>query len=150
MKEVDVCVEALISAPIEIVSRYASDPDNAPHWYANIKSSEWKSPKPLRVGSQISFQAHFLGRSLEYTYEVVEFIPKEKLVMQTADGPFPMKTIYTWEPVEGGNTLMRLRNMGRPSGFSKYISPFLSLMMRKANTKDLQSIKKILERSAHS
>jgi len=145
MKTVDVTTEIVISAPREKVSEYAADPDHAPDWYENIKSIKWLTEKPLRMGSQLAFIAHFLGKKLEYVYEISEFVPGEKLVMKTADGPFPMKTTYTWETVEGNKTRMTLNNQGKAAGFSSLVSPFMEMAMRRATQKNLKDLKKIME-----
>jgi uncharacterized membrane protein len=141
---VDVTTEIIIDAPVEKVSAFAADPDNTPLWYQNIKSVKWVTEKPLTVGSRVSFVAHFFGKILEYTYEIVTYSPGKILVMRTAQGPFPMQTTYTWEAVEG-KTKMNLKNSGRPKGFSKLFSPFMAIMMRKANMKDLKLLKENIE-----
>ena len=145
LEMVDVVTSTVIRRSRQDLSAYASDPNQAPHWYVNIKEVDWKTAPPLRIGSKISFVAHFLRRRLAYTYEVVEWIPHERLVMRTADGPFPMETTYTWETVEAG-TRMTLRNRGTPSGFSRLVAPFMAMAMHRANRKDLARLKQILER----
>ena len=91
--------------------------------------------------------ARFLGRRLAYDYEFVELVPGERLVMRTAQGPFPMETTYTWTPTpDGDGTHMTLRNRGEPAGFSKLMAPFMAPAMRRANRKDLAALKAILER----
>ena len=143
---VDVVNAVVIGRPVSDVSQYAADPDNAPQWYENIKSVEWKTPRPVQVGSRIDFVARFLGRRLAYTYEVVGFIPGRRLTMRTPGPPFPMETTYMWED-ENGATRMALRNRGTPSGFSGWLAPLMSLMVRRANRKDLALLKRRLERN---
>lgn len=141
---VDVSVNILISRPLAEVAAYVFDPDHAPQWYVNIKSVEWKSPKPLAVNSEVAFVAHFLGKKLSYSYRVVE-LSASTLIMQTAQGPFPMETRYHLEGIDPATTRMTLQNKGYPSGFSKFVAPFIAMMMRRANGKDLKRLKEILE-----
>jgi hypothetical protein len=147
-RTVDVLTETVIRRPVAEVAAFAGDPGNAPQWYVNIDSVEWRTPPPVALGSRTDFVARFLGRRLAYTYEVVELIPDERLVMRTADGPFPMETTYTWEALDAGATRMTLRNRGRPAGFSALVGPILAAAMRRANHKDLAALRTRLERGS--
>ena len=142
---VDVLSESIIDRPRAQVAAYAADPYNAPEWYENIEVAEWKTPPPLRTGTRVAFVARFLGRRLEYTYEIVEHVPGKRLVMRTAQGPFPMETTYTWEDAGEGRTRMTLRNRGQPNGFSRVVAPLLAAAMRRANRKDLARLKTVME-----
>jgi uncharacterized membrane protein len=142
---VDVTTEIEIARSREEVATYAADPDNAPAWYENIEQVDWRTPRPLAIGSQIAFVAHFMRRRLEYTYEITELVPGERLVMRTAKGAFPMETTYTWASTPAGATRMTLRNRGEPSGFAKIGTPMLARAMRKTTTKDLERLKELLE-----
>jgi uncharacterized protein YndB with AHSA1/START domain len=145
---VDVQTEIEIRRSRAEVAAYAADPDNAPEWYDNIETSESERPPPLAVGSRTRFSARFMGRRLAYTYEVREFVPGERLVMSTDEGPFPMETTYMWHVADAGTTRMTLRNRGEPAGFAKVAAPMMEAAMRRANRKDLQRLKEILESRA--
>lgn len=142
---VDITTDTVIARPVAVVAGYAADPSNAPAWYDNIDSVDWESAPEVRVGSRATLVARFLGHRLEYTYELVEVQPAERLVMRTSEGPFPMETTYVWTPILGGGTRMTLRNRGEVRGFSNLLAPLLGPAIRRANRKDLAKLKAILE-----
>jgi hypothetical protein len=145
---VEVRTEIEIARPRAEVAAYASNPDNATNWYENIKTVVWQTPRPLAVGTRLGFVAQFLGRRLAYTYEIAELVPGERFVMRTAQGPFPMETTYAWEDAGERATRMFLRNRGEPAGFAKLSAPMVAAAMRRANRKDLERLKAIIERAA--
>jgi hypothetical protein len=65
--------------------------------------------------------------------------------MATAEGPFPMETTYEWHDAAAGATRMTLRNRGEPSGFAGVAAPLMARAMRRANRKDLEALKALLE-----
>jgi len=145
---IDVTTQIVIERARNVVAGYAADPTNAPEWYENIESVQWQTPPPVAIGSRMDFVAHMMGRRLAYTYEVVELVPGERLVMRTASGPFPMETTYTWETVDNGRTLMKLRNRGMPSGFARVGSGIMAAAVRRETNKNLRCLKGLLEKRA--
>jgi hypothetical protein len=141
---VDVVTEIEIERPRAEVADFASEPDNATTWYRNIEAAAWETAPLLAVGSRFRFRARFLGRTLEYTYEVVEHEPHERLVMAMSDGPFAMETTYGWSDTARG-TKMTLRNRGEPEGFMRMMRGVLAAAMRRANRADLARLKRLLE-----
>ncbi len=99
----------------------------------------------LQGPPRVAFVARFLGRRLAYTYEIVELVPHARLIMRTSEGPLPMETTYTWDLASERSTRMTLRNRGEPAGFSRLLAPFMVSAMRRANRKDLERLKTILE-----
>ena len=141
---VDVTTKIEIARPLDEVAAYAFDPGNAPHWYANISSVRWRTAPPVAVGSEMEFVAQFLGRELAYTYRVAE-LTANRLVMRTAQGPFPMETIYQLQATGPESTRFCLTNRGEPKGFAGVVAPVMAMAMKAANRKDLAALKAVLE-----
>lgn len=143
---VDVTTKIDIARPLPDVAAYAFDPTNAPHWYANIKSVRWRTAPPVAEGSEMDFVAHFLGRELAYTYRVVE-LTHNRLVMRTAQGPFPMETVYQLQATGPDSTRFCLINRGEPKGFIGVVAPVMVAAMKAANRKDVAALKAVLDAS---
>jgi uncharacterized membrane protein len=142
---VDVLTEIVIHRPREAVANYASNPGHAPRVVHQHQGGQLETAPPLTIGSRVAFRAHFLGRDLDYVYEFTELEPGARLVMETAQGPFPMQTTYTWTDAGDSSTRMALRNTGKPAGFSAVVNLVMAPMMRRAMQKDLAKLKQILE-----
>ncbi|MBV7409274.1 SRPBCC family protein [Maritimibacter sp. DP1N21-5] len=145
-RPLSVSVERVIKADRPRLAAFAADMGNAPRWYRNIASVDWKTAPGTSPGARAAFVAQFMGRALAYTYEIREHIPGERLVMSTEDGPFPMETVYEWFDEGAGRTRMRLTNRGRPEGFKAVLMPVMSLAMRRAMTQDLAQLARVLPR----
>ena len=78
---------------------------------------------------------------ISYTYEIVESVTDARLVMRTAEGPFPMETSYECSNTAAGHTQMSLRNRGDPRGVSKLCALFMRGAMRQAMTKNIDAMK---------
>ncbi|MDX1882291.1 SRPBCC family protein [Mycolicibacterium sp. 120270] len=142
---VDVEVHTTIGRPRPQVAAYCCEPANITAWNANIRAVQRDSPSPVEVGSRLHFTSGFLGRTLEYTYEVVELVPDERFVMRSDRSPFRMETTYLWSDDENGGTWMTVRNRGEPTAFAGLAAPLLATAVRRATAKDLARLKSILE-----
>ncbi len=72
---VDVTVETTIDRPVSVVAKYAADPTNAVHWWANVSAAAWQGKADAAVGSKFAFTASYGGRPVECLYEISEFTP---------------------------------------------------------------------------
>ena len=59
-----------------------------------------------------------------------------------------METTYTWEDESDDATRMKLRNRGEPPGFANVTAPVMAGAMRRANRKDLEQLKRLIEATA--
>ncbi len=147
--EIDVVSEIEIALPREQVAEFAADPGNAMLWRQVFEEIEPEHAGPPAVGYRIVFVSKVLASTLTYTYEVVEHVPGERLVMRTEDGPFAVETTYVWEDAAGGATRMTLQTNGEPRKLStKLAVRLMAKAMRKADAKDLAKLKAVLERGS--
>ena len=94
---VDVLVETTISRRTANVAAFAADPTRPSVVHEHqIRHLADTTPNRDRVPDGI--RSALPRTPAGHTYEIVEFVPGQRLVMRTTQGPFPMETTYTWEP----------------------------------------------------
>lgn len=142
----EITTEIEIDRPRQVVADFAADPGRAPDWYVNIKHAEWVSEPVVAVGSRIALTAHFLGRKFDYVYVISEYTPGERLVMKSDEGMVKIQTTYEWADTPSGGTRMTLHNTGDAAFIPGLATPVIVRAMRHANRKDLNNLKKLLER----
>jgi Polyketide cyclase / dehydrase and lipid transport len=82
-------VAVLISRPLDEVFAFVVDARNRPRWDESVDSEELTSPEPIRVGTTVRTKFRSMGRPYEYTWEVVEHEPPNRMRVESTSGPFP-------------------------------------------------------------
>jgi hypothetical protein len=96
---VDVLTEIEINRSVEKVAAFAADPDRAPDWYVNIKSAEWKTPKPPGSLSQGNLRGPLPGKTAGL-YPTTLFPTQEKDFLLAIKA-----SVRKSEGIEEGDTL---------------------------------------------
>ena len=144
---VDVTAATVIHAPRPRVARFVMDHRNDTAWIGGIKESELEGDEPLGVGSLVRRVASFLGRRIEYVNRVEEIEPDARLVMRSVKSPFPMVVTYAFEDAADGRTRTSVRVQGNPGSRYRMAEPLLARQVRRSVTKDLRTLKGLLEPS---
>jgi hypothetical protein len=83
---VDVACEINIARSRRDDSTYTANPDHPPLWAVDIQPVEWRTARPLQIGTWMAFAARFRGRRRAHVDEFIELVPCGYLVMRTTRG----------------------------------------------------------------
>jgi uncharacterized membrane protein len=144
MKPVPVSVT--INRSPDDVFAYISDFENNPKWQKGMRSCTWTSPPPHGKRSTYDQVAHFLGRDVVSSFEVVEHEPGSKVKIKSTSGPFPITETRMVTEVGGGTRLDVLVD-GDAGGFFRLAGPLLRMMVKRSVEGDYQRVKQRLEES---
>jgi hypothetical protein len=143
---IDVQTEVLIRRPRAEVAEFMFDPKNDAMWTTGVVECRPLTEGRLRAGSKVERVTKFLGRQFGYTYEVVD-ADADGFVEMKVEQPFPMQIRYELRDAPEG-TLARIRAQGDATGFFRLAAPFMSRMVRRNITNDLETMKEYLEAKA--
>ena len=140
-------INLVINRPVEEVFAFVSNSENLPRWRSTSLEVKKTSEGPLGVGSTFRGRFTFLGRQFDGNVVVTAHEPNRVFVSKMAEGPFPLETGYTLEPVENGTHIAFVVN-GEPGGFFKLAEPLVVSMAKRAYETDLQNLKEMMEAQA--
>ena len=140
-------INLVINRPVEEVFAFVSNSENLPRWRSTSLEMKKTSDGSLGVGSTFKGRFIFLGRQFDGNVVVTAHEQNRVYVSKMAEGPFPLETGYTLEPVENGTRVTFVAE-GEPGGFFKLAEPLVVSMAKRAYTTDLQNLKEMLEAQA--
>lgn len=91
-----------ISAPVEKVFTYVTDPMNAPEWFVGMM--EVSHVTGSGVGKHYHWKYSMIGIPLHGEGTIVEYLPNERMVIE-GKGGVTSRITYSFESREGGTKL---------------------------------------------
>ncbi len=140
-------INLVINRPVEEVFAFVSNSENLPRWRSTSLEVKKTSEGPIGVGSTFRGRFTFLGRQFDGNVVVTAHEANRVFVSKIAEGPFPLETGYTLEPVENGTHVAFVVD-GAPGGFFKFAEPLVVSLAKRSYESDLHNLKEMLEAQA--
>ncbi len=137
-------VSTMIYRPIGQVFDFMSTPENDFQWQYGVLESARLSEGTSNIGTLFRSVGHLIGRRIESTFEVTEYIPNGKYGFKSLSGLLQSQTFYTFEIVSG-STKVTVSTQANPVNFFQMGESILEKKMKKQLKEDLAMLKEILE-----
>ena len=137
-------VEILVSRPLDEVFAFVGDVRNRPRWDESVDSEELTSPEPIGVGSTVRTRLRSMGREYQYTWEIVEHDPPNRMRVESTSGPFPTTLVFQFFDRDD-KTEVQATVTGRPSGFLRLLQPMISRSTQKNLDTGYARLNRLLE-----
>jgi len=109
---------------------YLSRFDRAEDWDPGVTEGAMVTDAPVGLGSRFRLVARFLGRSLPLEYEIIEFLPSERVVLRADTGLLRSTDTITVGP-EGSGALVLYEAVLEAKGWARIADPFLAVAFRR-------------------
>lgn len=138
-----------VARPVEEVFAYMEDIGHEPEWQPHLVEAEQTPPGPTEVGSRRRYVSELLGKPLENTYVVTEYVRNRRVVCETtSDSVLRATSDIRWEAVEGGTRVTMILD-GKAGGPLRFVPrPLLEAAFEKELRGALRRLKERLEGSA--
>ena len=137
-------VAILISRPQNEVFAFVEDARNRPRWDESVDSEELTSPEPIGVGSTVLTKFRSMGRDYQYTWEITEYEPPNRMTVESTSGPFPTTLGFQFSGRDGG-TWLDASVTGRPTGLLRILEPLVARTTQKNLDRGYARLKRLLE-----
>lgn len=134
-----------IDRPSDEVFAVVSDFSRNPEWQGGMRSAQWTTEPPLRVGSTYEQVARFLGRDVVTTFEVVGYEPARSVTIESRQSSFPISVTRAVESLGPERSRVSAVITGQPGRFFRLFGPLLRMMAERSVRQDYQRLRRLLE-----
>ena len=128
---------------------FVADARNRPGWDESVDSEELTSPEPIAVGSTVRTKMRSRGREYQYTWDIVEHEPPNRMEVESTSGPFPTTLVFEFRPEDGG-TRLDASVTGRPSGMMRLLQGMIARTTQKNLDQAYPRLKRLMETGSAS
>lgn len=142
MITVDVDIE--IAHPAQETFRFISNFENNPIWQSGMDECRVITDGLLRVGTRYEQKAHFMGKTITSLFEVVEYIPGERVKATSIESTFPI-TFTRMVSGDEGRSFVKAHIEGDAGGIFRLAKPIMRWIVNRSIQSDYRNLKRILE-----
>jgi uncharacterized membrane protein len=134
----------VIQRPVEEVFAFLTDHRNDIRWQDGLLEVRLTPDGPVGVGTHVAEVRKFLGRRIESTGVITEFVPNVKSARKTVAGPMDVSGYMAFEPVGEGTKVTQHMEM-HTRGFMALADALVGGSLRRALAAGLGDVKALLE-----
>ncbi len=133
-----------INRPAGEVFAYLTDLSNDPKWQKTIVEAEYTSEGPVDVGATGVHRAKFMGKTIEFGWEITVYEEANRVEWKFVSGPFTGVDGFTLESTPDGTKMTHVAEL-QPHGLLRLLTPIMGSGFKREARSDLQKLKRILE-----
>ena len=140
----------VIARPAEEVFDFLALAEYLPRWDSSVLECVQVGSGPVTVGTRYRGASRIVGRRIEWTTEVTEFVPGVRMTSRSVEGPLTFTVSYEVSSCPAGTTLRyRLAaESGLGGAFGRALEPIVERAQTKVVRANLSALASLLERRA--
>ena len=144
---IDVRAERVIDRPLEEVFEYMARLEEVPSWLVGCRKAWPVSGDPQQAGSRVAHEDEFMGTRFETQFDIIEWVPNERMVFEAISGPMRGRSVETFE-ADGDSTIVEIHVTGELSGPLKAAAWIARRAAQAQLDESLDNVKDLLEAGA--